>query len=179
MAHYMFSLSLKSQFLTQGCLTVLSHRLMEADYRVVFRIPSNVNSDGFPSAQFPLYGGSVTTPDSSTVIVIEYVSHTWRLPKVGSPTVSMPLPQKSLTSSLISDEDLSDIVMASNVPTCNSFSSLPEVQTLVMRYTCPLFFRTNALKDAYNSISKICVDSAKELLLFIAHTGIPIIGQYS
>jgi len=179
MAYHMFLLSLKSQCLTQGCLTVLSHRLMEADYGVVFRIPSNVDSDGFPSAQFPLYGGSVTSPDGSTVIVIEYVSHTWRLPKVGSPAVSMSLLQKSLTSSLISDEDLSDIVMASNVPTCNSFSSLPEVQTLVMRYTCPLFFRTNALKDACNNVFKMCVDSAKNLLLFIAHTGIQIMRHYS
>ena len=53
----------------------------------------------------------------------------------------MSLLQKSLTSSLISVEDLSDIVMASNVPTCNSFSSLPEVYILVMKYTFPFFFR--------------------------------------
>jgi len=38
----------------------------------------------------------------------------------------MPLPQESLSSSLISAEDLSDIVITSNIPTCNSFSSLPE-----------------------------------------------------
>jgi len=81
---------------------------------------------GFSSEQFPLYGGSVTTPDGSTVIVMEYVNHTWRLPKAGSPAVSIPLPQKSLTSSLIFEEDLSDIVVTSTVPTCNSVSSLPE-----------------------------------------------------
>ena len=51
-------------------------RLMEADYNVIFRLPSNAVSDGFSSKRFPLYGGTVTTPDSSTVIVMEYVSHT-------------------------------------------------------------------------------------------------------
>jgi len=104
-------------------------RLMEAEYGVIFRITSIVDSDGFPFSQFPLYGGSVTTPDGSTVIVMEYVNRIWRLSKLGSPAVSMTLPQKSLTSSLISAEDLSDIVITSNVPTCNTvgtFSSLPE-----------------------------------------------------
>jgi len=107
---------------------VSAGRLMEADYRVIFRILSNADSDGFPSAQFPLYGGSVTTPDGSTVIIMEYVNHTWRLPKVpvGSPVLSMPLPPKSLYSLFISAEDLSDIVVMSNIPTCNSFSSLPK-----------------------------------------------------
>jgi len=38
----------------------------------------------------------------------------------------MLLPPKSLSSSLISAEDLSDIVITSNIPTCNSFLSLPE-----------------------------------------------------
>jgi len=53
--------------------------LIEADYGVIFRIPSNADSDGFPSAQFLLYGGSVTTPDGSTVIVMEFVNHTWKV----------------------------------------------------------------------------------------------------
>ena len=100
---------------------VSAGRLMEADYGVIFRIPSNADSDGFPSAQFSLYGGSVTTPDGSTVIVMEYVNHTWRLPNVGSPVVSMTLPQKYSSSSLISAEDLSDIVITSNIATCDSF----------------------------------------------------------
>jgi len=57
---------------------------------------------------------------------MDYVNHTWRLPKVGSPVLSTPLPPKSLSSSFISVEDLSDTVITSNIPTCNSFSSLPE-----------------------------------------------------
>ena len=64
---------------------------MEADYDVIFRIPSISASDGLPSKQFPLYGGTVTIPDGSTVIVMEYVNHTWRLLKSGSPVVSVPL----------------------------------------------------------------------------------------
>ena len=54
---------------------VSAGRPMEADYGVIFRIPSNADHDGFPSAQFPLFGGSVTTPDGSTVIIMEYVNH--------------------------------------------------------------------------------------------------------
>jgi len=113
-----FDPGMSDSLVSAGCL-------MEAVYGVIFRIPSNADRDGFPSAQFPLYGGSVTTPDGCTVIVMEYVS-TWRLPKVGSPVFSMPLPPKSLSSSLISAEDVSHIVITSKIPTCNNFSSLPE-----------------------------------------------------
>jgi len=158
---------------------------MEAEYRVIFRITSNVDSDGFPFAQFPLYGGSVTTPDSSTVIVIEYVNRIWRLSKLDSPAVSMTLPQKYSTSSFISAEDLSDIIKLSSRLTFQPATLLAvsrlylKILTLVLKHTCPLFSRTNALKDTYNNASKLYVDSAKKLLLFIAHTSIPIIGQYS
>ena len=57
---------------------------------------------------------------------MECINQTWRLFKVGSPVVSMHLMPKSLFSSLIPAEDLSDIVITSYTPTCNSFSSLPE-----------------------------------------------------
>ena len=73
---------------------VSAGRLMMAHYGVIFQIPSNTDSDGFPFKQFSLYGGSVTTPDGSTMIVMEYVNHTWRLLKAGSPVVSLPLAHK-------------------------------------------------------------------------------------
>ena len=50
---------------------VSAGRLMEVDYGVIFRTPLNAVSDRSPSAQFQLYGGSVTTSDGSTVIVME------------------------------------------------------------------------------------------------------------
>ena len=56
--------------------------LMQAGYNVNSRIPSDALTDGFAPDTFPLYGGSITTPDNLTVIVMEYVGHTWRLSKV-------------------------------------------------------------------------------------------------
>ena len=60
---------------------VSAGRLMEKGFRVIFRIPSEADVDGFSSSVFPLYGGTITTPDGATVIVMEYLNHTWRLPK--------------------------------------------------------------------------------------------------
>ena len=40
---------------------------------------------------FPLYGGSITTPDNLTVIVMKYAGHTWRLPKVRVISKSVPV----------------------------------------------------------------------------------------
>ena len=57
---------------------------------------------------------------------MEYDNHTWRLLTSGSPVVSVPLANKSLPSSHISEEALSDISITASVPICNSFSSLPE-----------------------------------------------------
>ena len=37
-----------------------------------FRIPDDSFMDGFALATIPLYGGSITTPDNLTVIVMEY-----------------------------------------------------------------------------------------------------------
>ena len=51
---------------------VSAGRLMEAGYNVNFRIPSDALTGGFAPATFPLYGGSITTPDNLTVIVMEY-----------------------------------------------------------------------------------------------------------
>ena len=46
-------------------------RLMEAGYNVKFRIPDDSLTDGFTPATLSLYGGSITTPDNLTVIVID------------------------------------------------------------------------------------------------------------
>jgi len=55
-------------------------RLKEAGYNVNLRISDDVVMDGFAPATFPLYGGSITTPNNLTVVVVEYAGHTW--PKV-------------------------------------------------------------------------------------------------
>ena len=60
---------------------VSAGRLMEKGFRVIFRIPSEADADGFSSSAFPLYGGTITTPDCAIVIIMEYLNHNWRLPK--------------------------------------------------------------------------------------------------
>ena len=47
-------------------------RLMEAGYNINFRIPGDALTDGFAMAT----GGSITTPDNLTVIVMEYAGYT-------------------------------------------------------------------------------------------------------
>jgi len=42
-------------------------RLIEARFMVNHRIPSQANEDGFSLKAFPLYGGTITTPDGKTV----------------------------------------------------------------------------------------------------------------
>jgi len=158
---------------------VSAGRRMEADYGDIFRIPSISARDGLPSKQFPLYGGTVTIPDGSTVIVMEYDNHTWRLLTSGSPVVSVPLANKSLPSSHISEEALSDISITASVPICNSFSSLPEDFGSRSEAYVTAFSQTSALKVDYNNVSNICANFEKKLLLFIAHMGIPTIGHYS
>ena len=55
-------------------------RLVEAGFTVIHRIPSQAKEDGFSLKQYPLYGGTIATPDGKTTIVMEYAQHTWRLP---------------------------------------------------------------------------------------------------
>ena len=92
-------------------------RLMEAGYNVNFRLPSDALTDGFAPITFPLYGGSITTPDNLTVIVMEYSGHTWRLPKRRTALKSI-IP---VTMSL--PENHEDIYLT-DVSTCNSFAGL-------------------------------------------------------
>jgi len=65
-------------------------RLLEAGYNVKFRISDDALTDGFALATFPLYSGSITTPDNLTVNVMQYAGHTWRLPKVRAISKSVP-----------------------------------------------------------------------------------------
>ena len=43
------------------------------------RIPSQATEDGFSRKAVPLYGGTITTPDGKTIIVMEYAQLSWRL----------------------------------------------------------------------------------------------------
>jgi len=65
-------------------------RLIEAGFPVNHRIPSQANEDGFSLKAVPLYGGTITTPDGKTTIVMEYAQHTWRLPLPSNKRFSKP-----------------------------------------------------------------------------------------
>jgi len=95
-------------------------RLMEAGYNVNFRIPGDALTNGFAPDTFPLYRGSITTPDNLTVIVMEYVGDTWRLPKVRAISKSVPVTAPS-------PEDSEYIECFTDVSTCNSFAGLPDI----------------------------------------------------
>ena len=54
-------------------------RLMEAGFKVLFRVPCEAHLDGFTQSRYPKYGGKITTPQGR-VIIMDYESHTWCLP---------------------------------------------------------------------------------------------------
>ena len=45
--------------------------LIEADFTVIYRIPSQAKEDGFFLKNVPLDGSTITTPDGNTIIAIE------------------------------------------------------------------------------------------------------------
>ena len=107
---------------------ISASRLMDVDYNVMFRIPQNAASDGFSPKDFPQYGRSVKTPDGLSVIVMEYVSHTWRPPKPGTSKVKLarilirfacPIPSalKTLGTNF-------EVFVPNSLSTQNSFSAL-------------------------------------------------------
>ena len=65
-------------------------RLIEAGFTVNHKIPSQANEDGFSLKTVPLYGGTITTTDGKTIIVMEYDQHTWRLPLPSAKRFSKP-----------------------------------------------------------------------------------------
>ena len=65
-------------------------RLIKTGFTVIHRIPSQANEDGFCLKVFLLYGGTITTSDGKTIIVMKYAQHTWRLPLSSNKRFSKP-----------------------------------------------------------------------------------------
>jgi hypothetical protein len=60
---------------------VSAGRLMEAEFGVIFRLGKDARTDGFHPNKYPLYGGTILTPERpARTIVIQYRDHIWRLP---------------------------------------------------------------------------------------------------
>jgi len=60
-----YDLAMSDSLIPVGCL-------IEAGFSVNHRIPSQANEDGFSLKAVPFYGGTITTPDGKTIIVMEY-----------------------------------------------------------------------------------------------------------
>jgi hypothetical protein len=127
---------------------------MEAGYNVNFRIPDDALTDGFAPATFPLYGGSITTPDNLTVIVMEYAGHTWQLPKVRAISKSVPVNAPS-------PEDSEDIECFTDVSTCNSFAGLPDIFDHDDEAHVPDFLSTDRVEGRMQQRLSSCVETKK------------------
>ena len=145
---------------------------MEADCGVIFLILSDSASNGFLSTeQFPLYSGTVTTHDGSTVMDMEYVNHTGRLPKLGSHAVSVPSAHTSLPSSHISTDALSDSSITASVLACmHSFSSLSEVFDSRSEAHVPAFLSDERIEGRLQQrFEHLCQLRKEAITLCVAH----------
>jgi len=78
-------------------------RLIEAGFSVNHKIPSQAKEDEFSLKGVALYGGTITTPEGKTIIVMEYAQHTWRLPLPSNKRVSKPKLLPRATSEIFVD----------------------------------------------------------------------------
>ena len=78
-------------------------RLIEAGFTINHRITSQANEDGFSLKTIMLYGGTITTPDCKTIIVMEYAQHTWHLPLPSNKRFSKPKLLPRATSEIFVD----------------------------------------------------------------------------
>ena len=78
-------------------------RLIKAGFTVNHRIPSQANEHGFFLEAFPLYSGTITTPDGETITVMEDAQHTWRHLLPSNKHVSKPKLPPRATSEIFVD----------------------------------------------------------------------------
>jgi len=102
-------------------------RLIKAGFTVHHRIPSQATEDGFSLKTFPLCGGTITTPDRKTIIVMEYDQHTWRLPFPSNKRVSKPKMLPHTTPEAFSDLRSTS---RSFIDPSNSFNMLDEIENV-------------------------------------------------
>jgi len=96
-------------------------RLIESGFSVNHRIPSQANEDGFSLKTVPLYGGTITTPDGKTIIVMDYAQHMWRLPLPSNKRFSKP---RATSESFVDLRSTS----SSFIDPSNSFHMLDEIK---------------------------------------------------
>ena len=134
-------------------------RLMEAGYNVNLRIPDDALTYGFTPVTFPLYGGSITTLDNLTVIVMEYAGHTWRFPKVRAISKLVTLPVNAL-----SPVNSEDIECFTDVLTCNSFAELPDIFDNDDEAHVPDFLSTERVEERMQQRHELMCRNRKEAI---------------
>jgi len=77
---------------------ILVGRLIETGFTVNYRIPSQPKEDGFCLKTVPLYGGTITTPNGKTIIVMKYAQLTCCLPLPSTIRTSTPILTPHATS---------------------------------------------------------------------------------
>jgi len=121
-------------------------RLIEAGFLVNHRIPSQANEDGFSLKAVPLYGGTITTPDGKTMIVMEYVQHTWRLPLPSNKRFSKPKLLPRATSEIFVDLRSAG---SSFIDPSNSFHMLDEINNVDDEGYVPAYLTQNRIEGRF------------------------------
>jgi len=127
-------------------------RLIEAGFTVNYRIPSQANEDGFSLKAFPLYGGTITTPDDKTIIVIEYAQHTWHLPLPSEKRISNPkLPPPPTFENFVDSRSTSS---SFNDPG-NLFHKLDEIDEVDDEGYVPTYLTQDGIEGRFQQLYKI------------------------
>ena len=119
--------------------------LIEAGFSVNRRVPSQANEDGFSLKAIPLYGGTITTLDGKTTIVMEYAQHTWRpLPsnKRFSKTKWLP---RATTENFVDLRSTS----SSFINPSNSFHMLEEINDVDYEGYVPAYLTQNRIAGRF------------------------------
>jgi len=112
--------AMSDSLLPVGCL-------IKTGFTVHHRIPSQTTKNGFSLKTFPLYGGTITTPDCKTIIVMEYAQHTWHLPLPSKKRVSkLKMPPRATSENFV---NLRSICILFIDPS-NSFHMLDEIDNV-------------------------------------------------
>jgi len=120
-------------------------RLIEAGFSVNHRIPSQANEDGFSLKAVPLYGGTITTPDGKTIIVMEYAQHTWYLPLPSNKRFSKPKLLPHASSENFVDLRSTD---SSFINPSNSFHMLDKINNVDEGYV-PDYLTQNRIEGRF------------------------------
>jgi len=121
-------------------------RLIKAGFTVHLRIPFHPTEDGFPLKTFPVYSGTITTPDRKTIIVMEYAQHTWRIPLPSNKRVSKPKTLPRATS-----ENFVDLRSAGSsfIDPSNSFHILDEIDNVDDEGYVPSYLTENRIEGCF------------------------------